>query len=274
LGSNEVDKQENNRVMEERKEWTRREDQYGENNPYKGLQLSEVIIREAMAFTNSNKSAAKYLKVSYKSYKKYASKYTDPETGKTLFEMHLNKEGRGIKKHNEFIKLKPGQTRIQAMLKKGQWFSEERFTRLKGLLVTTDTLPAYCCACGYDKRRMLDNKIPLVLTFLDDDRTNWELENLQWHCYNCAFHYALPNMLTKLKPSWVRKIVTNNGINGDDITKEQFNNFYNLDDMYYEHLKSIGLQPTEEIDEMDIVAYEDPNKEIDDGSEFIDHVIK
>jgi hypothetical protein len=44
--------------------------------------------------------------------------------------------------------------------------------------------------------------------------------------------------------------------------------------MYYDHLKSIGLQPTEEIDEMDIVAYEDPNKEIDDGSEFIDHVIK
>ena len=77
-------------------------------------------------------------------------------------------------------------------------------------------------------------------------------------------------MITKLKPSWVRKIVTNNGINGDDITKEQFNNFYNLDDMYYEHLKNIGLGDKVELDEMDVVSYEDPNQELNDGSEFID----
>jgi hypothetical protein len=77
-------------------------------------------------------------------------------------------------------------------------------------------------------------------------------------------------MITKLKPSWVRKIVTNNGINGNDITKEQFNNFYNLDDMYYEHLKSVGLQSEDEINEMDIVAYEDPEEDKNDGSEFID----
>jgi len=270
LGSNEIDQQENIGLVEEKIPWKRREDQYGENNPYKGLQISEATIREAMMFTQSNKAAARYLKISYKSYKKYASKYIDEETQKTLFEIHKNEAGFQIKKHNEFIKLKPGQTKIQAMLKKGQWFSEERFTRLKGLLVVTGTLPAYCCACGYDKRRMLDSKVPLVLTFLDDDRTNWELENLNWYCYNCAFHYSLPNMITKLKPSWVRKIVTNNGINGDDITKEQFNNFYNLDDMYYEHLKSVGLQSEDEINEMDIVAYEDPEKDKNDGSEFID----
>jgi len=254
--------------MEEKKPWQRREDQYGENNPYKGLQISEATIREAMAFTQSNKSAAKYLKVSYKSYKKYASKYEDQETGKNLFETHKNIAGRGIKKHNEFIK--PGTTKMQTMLKKNQWFSEERFTKLKQLLVTTNTLPAYCCACGYDKRRMLDSKVPLVLTFQDDDRTNWELENLQWYCYNCAFHYSLPNMITKLKPSWVRRIVVDNGINEDGITKEQFNNFYNLDDLYYEHLKNVGLSSQEEINEMDVVAYEDPNKELNDGSEFID----
>lgn len=262
-------------MTDEVKRWERPTDQYGENNPYKGLQLSEPTIREAMMFTQSNKAAAKYLKISYKSYKKYASKYVDQETGKTLFELHKNVAGFGIKKRNEFIKLKPGQTKLQAMLKKGQWFSEERFIRLKSLLVRTGTLPAYCCACGYDKRRLLDGKIPLVLTFLDDDRTNWELENLQWHCYNCAFHYSLPNMLTKLKPSWVRKIVTDNGINGDGITKEQFNNFYNLDDMYYEHLKNVGvINEQEDLNEMDVVAYEDPDEDKMDGSEFIDHVIK
>lgn len=254
--------------MEENKQWQRREDQTGENNPYKGLQIGETTIREAMAFTNSNKAAARHLKISYKSYKKYASMYVDQQTGKTLFELHKNVAGAGIKKSNVFVK--PGTTKMQAMLRKGQWFSEERFTKLKQLLVTTNTLPAYCCACGYDKRRMLDSKIPLVLTFADDDRTNWELENLQWYCYNCAFHYALPNMITKLKPSWVRRIVADNGINEDGITKEQFNNFYNLDDLYHEHLKHVGLKTEEDLNEMDVVAYEDPNADEDDGSEFID----
>jgi hypothetical protein len=241
----------------------------GKDNPYKGLQISESTIREAMAFTKSNKAAARYLKISYKSYKKYASMYVDQETGRTLFDLHLNVAGYQIKKHNKFVK--KGESQIQSMLKKNQWFSEERFTKLKRLLVITNTLPAYCCACGYDKRRMMDNKIPLVLTFVDDDRTNWELENLQWYCYNCAFHYALPNMITKLKPTWVRKIVADNGIYEDGITKDQFNNFYNLDDIYYEHLKNVGLNPPQELDETDIVVYEDPNKELMDGSEFVDH---
>lgn len=254
--------------MKRKRYWKKREDQTGENNPYKGLQLGESVIREAMDNTKSNKEAARYLKISYKTYKKYASKYIDQQTGKSLFELHLNVAGVGIKKDN--IVVKKGTTRVQAMLRKQQWFTEERFTKLKQLLVTTNTLPAYCCACGYDKRRMLDNKVPLVLTFLDDDRTNWQLENLQWYCYNCAFHYALPNMVTKLKPSWVRRIVADNGINNDGITKEQFNNFYNLDDMYYEHLKNVGIQPESDLNEMDVVDYQDPNEEANDGSEFID----
>jgi hypothetical protein len=255
--------------MEERQRWQRREDQYGENNPYKGLQIKEEIIREAIAATSSNKQAALYLKVSYKSYKKYANKYVDEASGKTLFELHKNMEGRGIRKRNEFPT--KGKTALEMMLRKGQWFDEKRFQRLKYLLVVTDTLPAYCCSCGYDKRRMLDNKVPLVLTFEDDDRTNWELSNLQWHCYNCAFHYSLPNDITKLKPSWVRKIVTDNGINGDGITKDQFNNFYNLDDMYYDHLKNININVSahELVDENDIVSYIEETKE-QDGSEFID----
>jgi len=238
------------------------------NGVYLGFQIPEAAIREAMANSKSNKGAARYLKVSYKTYKRYASKFVDQESGKTLFELHLNKEGSGIKKSNIFVK--PGVTKLQSMLRKNQWFSEERFAVLKKLLVITGTLSAYCCACGYDKRRMLDNRIPLVLTFQDDDRTNWELENLQWYCYNCAFHYSLPNNITKLKPSWVRRIVLDNGINEDGITKEQFNNFYNLDDMYYEHLKNVGLQPEGDLNEMDVVAYEDPDEDPMDGTEFID----
>ena len=41
-----------------------------------------------MRVTRSNLSAAKYLGISYNTYKKWAESYIDSETGKTLLELH------------------------------------------------------------------------------------------------------------------------------------------------------------------------------------------
>jgi hypothetical protein len=60
--------------------------------------LTKEQILAAQARTKSNFAAARYLHVSYPHYKKYAKTYTDSETGKTLFEMHLNQSGKGIPK--------------------------------------------------------------------------------------------------------------------------------------------------------------------------------
>ena len=62
------------------------------------MQLSEEVIRNAMKHTRSNKQAADFLKISYKTWKKYATSYIDPTTKRTLFDMHTAVGGKGIPK--------------------------------------------------------------------------------------------------------------------------------------------------------------------------------
>ena len=54
------------------------------------LNVPESDIRYAMENTKSNAAAARFLKISFTSYKKYARMYTDRDTGKTLYELHKN----------------------------------------------------------------------------------------------------------------------------------------------------------------------------------------
>ena len=61
--------------------------------------LSKEDIIRAMKMTKSNKAAARYLRVSYQHYKKYAKIFVDEKTGKTFFDLHLNQAGKGIRKH-------------------------------------------------------------------------------------------------------------------------------------------------------------------------------
>ena len=62
------------------------------------LNLSESEIRYAMENSKSNSEAARFLKVSFTTYKKYAKQYTDSKSGKTLWELHKNQAGKGIRK--------------------------------------------------------------------------------------------------------------------------------------------------------------------------------
>ena len=64
---------------------------------------AKIITKEqllhAQKMTKSNMSAARFLGISYEHYKRYAKSYIDEETGKTLFDKHLNPMGKGIRKH-------------------------------------------------------------------------------------------------------------------------------------------------------------------------------
>ena len=68
----------------------------GEGRP--PMNISESEIRYAMENTQSCAGAARFLKVSYEAFRKYAKLYKDEESGKTLFELHKNKAGKGISK--------------------------------------------------------------------------------------------------------------------------------------------------------------------------------
>ena len=68
----------------------------GEGRP--PMNISESEIRYAMENSQSCMGAARFLKVSYEAFRKYAKMYTDSESGKTLFELHKNVTGKGIKR--------------------------------------------------------------------------------------------------------------------------------------------------------------------------------
>lgn len=58
---------------------------------------------------------------------------------------------------------------------------------VKDKLIRSGKFPPQCNICGYDKRRIVDRKICLLLDHKDGDKTNFKLENLQLLCLNCTF---------------------------------------------------------------------------------------
>jgi hypothetical protein len=56
------------------------------------------MVLRAMKHTKSNMSAARFIGCSYPHYKQYAKLYKNEED-QTLFDAHLNRQGRGISKH-------------------------------------------------------------------------------------------------------------------------------------------------------------------------------
>ena len=59
--------------------------------------IFERDIINALMHTHSNREAARYLRISYNHYKKYAETYFD-DNGISLFQKHKNQRGSGIKK--------------------------------------------------------------------------------------------------------------------------------------------------------------------------------
>ena len=65
----------------------------------KAKPLSHEMIRAAVAKTKSNRSASRYLNVSYQHFKKWAKTYDATEPGyANIFEQHKNPSGKGIPK--------------------------------------------------------------------------------------------------------------------------------------------------------------------------------
>lgn len=58
---------------------------------------------------------------------------------------------------------------------------------VKDKLVRSGKVPIQCNICGYNKRRIVDNKLSLLLDHKDGDSRNYKLDNLQLLCLNCTF---------------------------------------------------------------------------------------
>lgn len=191
--------------------------------------LTEAAIRNAIKHTKSNTQAARYLNVTIDTYRKYASLYVDQETGKTLYELHDNKAGKGVSKLH--WKQEFPMERLENILAKDE-YKPFNAQKLKERLIYEGKLRMECYRCGHTEKRVIDYKQPLVLNFKDGNKYRWQLDNLEMICYNCHFLYVGGLFNDKQ----IRRI---EDASAPILKSAEIN--YGVDDAFLEHFKDIGL---------------------------------
>ena len=201
--------------------------------------LSKEDVLRAMRITKSNRAAARYLGVSYIHYKGYAKLYKG-ESGKTLFEDHKNKSGKGIPKFLNNSKKEPA---LRDIIEGRIDINHFKPEKIKNRLIKEGFLKEECYICGFHERRISDYKMPLLLDFIDKNKKNYQNNNPRLLCYNCYYIN-------------VGDIFTNKQIEGleDHVVKYNSEVEWELDEYTSQRLKELGL---------------DNPTILDDGSEFI-----
>lgn len=228
---------------------------------YKGYQFTEEEVLNALINSTSVKEAADSLRVSYGTLKKYAKMYTDLNTGKTLLEKFKNQSGRGLKKSGDKL---VEYYAPQKLFKFGQTATPQRIAKLKEIVIENKYLSLRCNKCGYHERRLTDMKPPLLLNFINKRRTDWRLENLELLCYNCFFLYVSdPFNNETIKQIESQKF-------SSDIFNDKLQDFHQLDEVYLNHLKDLGLDGEGDVIDVDLQASE--VVELNDEDELIDRI--
>jgi hypothetical protein len=135
--------------------------------------ILESEIRDALQHVDCAAAVARYLRVSYKTYKKYATKYN-------LFK--ANPKGRGLKKKEHNVNV--GKWPLDKVLA-GEIYHPHAH-RLKQLLLKSGKKANVCERCGWREGRQ-DGVRPLVINFVDGDPTHQTLDNIKLYCHNCTF---------------------------------------------------------------------------------------
>ena len=198
------------------------------------IHLTIEQIKHAMSRTMSNKAAARYLGVDYHTYRKYAKLYDDPATGKTLFEIHFNRAGKGIPKHLT-TKIRQGEELppLQKILNgEVEILASFSIDKLKATLLHEAALLEECGHCGFKERRVIDHKVPLLLNFKDKNKKNWKRENLELLCYNCYFLYV-GNVWSEEQLKQLEDY--------DKVNPKEEEIEWELDQHHIDHLRELGL---------------------------------
>ena len=136
--------------------------------------ITKNMILRAQEQTKSNMEAARWLGVSYNTYKKWAQYYG-------LFDSHLNQEGYGIKKGWSSYQVDLDEI-ISGNRKLPGKYSH---SVLKNRLIDEGYFQEECHKCGYNEQNLKTGKVCLKLNFIDDNSKNLKIENLQFLCPNC-----------------------------------------------------------------------------------------
>jgi len=136
--------------------------------------LLELEIKEAQEKCDNAAACSRYLGVNYKTYKRWATKYG-------MFKTNPWSKG----DHKTYWAPDKGKYPLNQILE-GK-FPDYPVFRLKDLLIRSGTKKAECENCGFEEHRVVDNKMPLLLSFKDNNPKNHILDNLELLCYNCMF---------------------------------------------------------------------------------------
>jgi len=155
----------------------------------KALNLTEGEIRQAMALTKSNAEASRYIGCDISTYKRYALRYRDEESGKTLWELHKNQSGRGTSRarraNQRYASYLVPRITIEELLS-GERRPAEPLAMLERLFYEM-AIKKECYRCGCKEVRQRDGKPPLLFIWRDGDRQNFKRNNIDVICYNCYF---------------------------------------------------------------------------------------
>lgn len=191
--------------------------------------LSKEMIVAAQAKTKSNMAAARYLHVSYQHYKRYAKMYK-------VFEGHKNQSGKGIPKFLKGTGKEPALLDIIEGRVSSAHFSP---AKIKYRLIEEGYLSEKCSMCGFQERRVLDYKMPLLLHFKDNNKSNYTRDNIELLCYN---HYFLT----------VGDIFTEKDVKQIESHQEHVGTTdkveWEVDDYHLQRLRELGLSDEEEDD--------------------------
>ena len=202
--------------------------------------LTKEMILAAMNKTKSNRAAARYLNVSYQHYKKWAKLYeSEEDEHKSLFDQHLNQAGVGIPKFLNGGGKEPPLLDIIEGRVDASSFSPEK---IKYRLVTDGYLEEKCNSCGFQERRVLDYKMPLLLHFKDNNKKNYRKENIQFLCYNC-YYLSIGDLFTNKQ---IEGIEDHKPVNQGEVDWE-------VDDYTKQRLEELGLGDIDD-DEYDIIS--------------------
>ena len=196
--------------------------------------LSKEQCQAAMAKTKSVRAAARYLNISYGHCIKFFKMYTDKETGKTFLELHKNQAGKGIPK---FLKSKGKEPALIDIIEGRIDASNFSPEKIKYRLIEEGHLEECCNSCGFNERRVLDYKMPLLLHFKDNNKKNYRKDNIQLLCYNCYFLFigdVFTSRDIKHIEDHVSVVKTTEAVN------------FEVDDYHLKRLKELGLDTQED----------------------------
>lgn len=141
--------------------------------PGRRISVTKRSVEQAIENTNSQSAAARWIGVSYNTYKKYAKFYE-------IWEDHKNQAGKGIKKGWGSYKI-PLEDIFNGKYK-STFYTKTRF---KKRLIFEGYLYEECSACGWNEQRLTDGKICLNLDYVDGNSDNKSIDNLRLLCPNC-----------------------------------------------------------------------------------------